>query len=87
MPYFAGGGITGNKMFMEWKASALGRKITVLQTAEISALGAAISGICACGRGEALKELKEKLSGGEVIEPRQDYREYILEMKRRYEGN
>ncbi len=43
IPYIAGGGITQNEMFMKIKATTLGRKITILPTTQITALGTALA--------------------------------------------
>lgn len=86
MPYFTGGGITDNKLFMQLKAAALNRELTILKTSEISSLGAAISGLCACGEGKRLGKMKEVLLEGEKVIPQMQYVEYIAEMKKRYES-
>lgn len=86
MPYFAGGGITQNRLFMKLKATVLDREITVLNTTELSALGAAVSGVCACGRNEILKETGEKLLYGDTILPEPEYSEIADYMRKRYES-
>jgi sugar (pentulose or hexulose) kinase len=48
-PYFAGGAVTKDEVFMTYKASILGREILVLDTDEISALGAALAAAGAAG--------------------------------------
>ena len=43
LPYYAGGGIARNDLFMRLKATLLGREIRVLDIPEITALGAALA--------------------------------------------
>lgn len=84
MPYFTGGGIIRNELFMQLKAAALGREMKVLELSEISGLGAAISGMCASKEDKALKQMKEKLLKGNIYYPQKKYEAYIMEMKKRY---
>ncbi len=86
MPYFTGGGITDNQLFMQFKAAALGREITILKTSEISGLGAAISGLCASGRENLLRDMKKKLLAESKVVPQLQYADYLAEMKKRYEA-
>ena len=86
MPYFTGGGITDNQLFMQFKAAALDREITILKTSEISGLGAAISGLCASGRENLLRNMKKTLLAESKVAPQLQYAEYLAEMRKRYEA-
>lgn len=85
MPYFAGGGITENRLFMILKATAVNREINVLNTTELSALGAVISGMHACKRDGIIKEKGEKILYREKIYPEPEYMEILEQMRERYE--
>ncbi len=85
MPYFAGGGITENRLFMKLKATAVGREINVLNTTELSALGAALSGMCACGKDSVPKEMSEELLYKDSIHPDPNCMEILDQMRNRYE--
>lgn len=85
MPYFAGGGITENRLFMTLKATAADREIRVLSTTELSALGAAVSGMCACRRDGMIRETGEELLYKETIVPDPNYADIIEQMRERYE--
>jgi len=83
--YYAGGGLVNNNLFMELKATALNREINLLNTSEISALGAASAGICACGDEVFLKSIGDILLKGAVISPNDKYRSFINDMEERYD--
>jgi sugar (pentulose or hexulose) kinase len=71
-PYFAGGGIVSNETFMRYKASMLKRDITIYDTEELTALGAAIAAIVSANDKDALEACrmnlqKRKISPDEKI--------------------
>jgi len=57
-PYLAGGAVTKDEVFLRYKASILGREILVLDTDEISALGAAVAAAVASGDEDMLASFR-----------------------------
>jgi sugar (pentulose or hexulose) kinase len=53
-PYYAGGGIVGDETFMRYKASMIQKPITVYDTEELTALGAAVAAVTAAGDSSTL---------------------------------
>jgi len=84
LPYYAGGGIVKNRLLMEVKATALEREITVLDTPEIGALGAALIAARVGGGAEAVSSAAETLLRGAQIEPRVDWLDAVRSAKAQY---
>lgn len=60
LPYYAGGGVCNDRLFMDYLATAINHEVHVLDTKEITALGAVCSAMNAAGRGDALRSLAER---------------------------
>lgn len=84
IPYFAGGRATTNHLLMVLKASGLGQPITIVNTPDLSALGAVVVGIQALGRTEELKGLDETFLKKEIIEPHKEYALIMEEIRNSY---
>ncbi|SMP65873.1 Sugar (pentulose or hexulose) kinase [Sphaerochaeta associata] len=69
LTFISGGGITDNTLFMEYLATACNCRITVLPTAEISALGALIVGLVACKDDTMLKIVSNLQERCTFVEP------------------
>lgn len=66
-PYFAGGGIVSNETFMRYKASMLKKDITIYDTEELTALGAAIASIISADDKGALEACRKNLQKKQII--------------------
>ncbi len=60
-PFYAGGRIVRDEVFMRYKASMIQKEIIVFDTEELTALGAAIAAITAAGDVEALRACRAEL--------------------------
>lgn len=80
--FVSGGGITGNDVFMKYLAAAIGEPVVLLDTEEISALGAALTAVAAYSDAE----LKRICSAMEVrlIEPDETLKPLLADTLRRY---
>jgi len=67
--FFTGGAITNNDLFMRYRASIIGEPVNILNTDEISALGACVSAIGASGNSEILEKLRTSLPVERTIYP------------------
>lgn len=82
--YIAGGKIAHDATFMRYKASMLQRPITILDTNEITALGAALAAIQARGDRETLAKCKQEI-GKTVIEPEKSLSAQLAEAYKVYQ--
>ncbi|ABV34264.1 FGGY-family carbohydrate kinase [Pseudothermotoga lettingae] len=88
LPVIAGGGLTDNKTFISYKASMLGKTIYYLNTAELTALGAAISAIRGANDFQMIEYLRKKIHFEKVFpnkELSEKMNELYKEIQRGYE--
>ncbi len=65
-PYYAGGGIVSEEIFMRYMASMIKKPINVYDTEELTALGAALAAVTAANDTEALSACRERLKSREI---------------------
>lgn len=79
----SGGGITQDEVFMDFLAQAEGGPIVVLDTSEISSLGAALVGLKALGNVNAISKISSKISY-KMVYPSGRFKGLIEDAKSRY---
>lgn len=84
VPFVAGGGITGNTLFMRYLATACGTPIAVLPTTEISALGAVSAGIQGLGNIDMLNKLRGLKQKSTLYQPDENLEKQVRDAKERY---
>jgi L-fuculokinase len=84
IPYFAAGRATANRLLITLKASALGQPITIVNTPDLSALGAVVVGMQAGGHLEPLEYMNSNLLQKETIEPHSDYTALMARVRESY---
>lgn len=84
LPYYAGGAIVKNELFMQVKATAIEHGITVLDVSEIGALGAALIAARANGDEAAIAAVAQRYLGGTVVQPREEWVKSLQKAKSQY---
>jgi sugar (pentulose or hexulose) kinase len=84
IPYFAAGRATANRLLITLKASALEHPITIVNTPDLSALGAVVVGMQAAKQVQPLESMNNTLLRREIIEPHPQYSAFMSRTRALY---